>query len=261
MQFLSALEFISIFRQAGNSCWNKFFTTPDQKNTNFHSFKTLACAEQPYLRLTLNHQWMTLFMPVKKPHIMTVRGSKPNGGEIFCIRPDRLWGPPSPLYSGYGVSFPGVKQPGHGVDHPPPSSAEVKERVELYLYCGPTWPVIGWNLPLHIMTRSVRRPLSEVSYLNWLTYCMLYRIYAFTVLLRPIPVAARSKSWVCGRALAGIVGSNPTRAWLFVSCKVFVLWGRGLCVGLITRPEDSYRLWCVSECDQVKINNLNTCCE
>jgi hypothetical protein len=28
-------------------------------------------------------------------------------------------------------SFPGVKQPGRGVDHPPPSSAEVKERVEL----------------------------------------------------------------------------------------------------------------------------------
>ena len=31
-------------------------------------------------------------------------------------------------------SFPGVKRPGCGVDHLPPSSAEVKERVELYLY-------------------------------------------------------------------------------------------------------------------------------
>jgi len=28
-----------------------------------------------------------------------------------------------------------------------------------------------------------------------------------------------------------------------------VLSGRGLCVGLITRPEESYRLWCVVECD------------
>ena len=27
--------------------------------------------------------------------------------------------------------------------------------------------------------------------------------------LRPIPVAARSKAWDCGRSLAGIVGSNP----------------------------------------------------
>jgi hypothetical protein len=32
------------------------------------------------------------------------------------------------------VSFPGVKRPGRGVNHPPPSSAEVKESVELYLY-------------------------------------------------------------------------------------------------------------------------------
>ena len=26
---------------------------------------------------------------------------------------------------------------------------------------------------------------------------------------RPVPVAARSKAWVCGRSRAGIVGSNP----------------------------------------------------
>jgi len=31
-------------------------------------------------------------------------------------------------------SFPGVKRSGRGVDHPPPSSAEVNERVKLYLY-------------------------------------------------------------------------------------------------------------------------------
>jgi hypothetical protein len=41
-------------------------------------------------------------------------------------------------------SFPGVKRPGRGVDHPPQSSAEVKERVELNLYSpyGPAWPVL-----------------------------------------------------------------------------------------------------------------------
>jgi hypothetical protein len=31
-------------------------------------------------------------------------------------------------------SFPGVKWPWRGVDHPPPSRAEVNERVELYTY-------------------------------------------------------------------------------------------------------------------------------
>jgi hypothetical protein len=39
-------------------------------------------------------------------------------------------------------SFPGVKRPGRGVDHTPSSSAEVKERVKLYHYSGPSWRVI-----------------------------------------------------------------------------------------------------------------------
>jgi hypothetical protein len=40
--------------------------------------------------------------------------------------------------------------PGSSVDHPPPSNAEVKEWVELYLYSpsGPSWPVVGLTLPL-----------------------------------------------------------------------------------------------------------------
>jgi hypothetical protein len=80
----------------------------------------------------------------------TVRGSNPGGSEIFRSRPDRPWGPSSLLYNGYRVSFPGVKWPGRGIDHPPPSSSEVKERVELYLYSpsGPSWPVLGKALPL-----------------------------------------------------------------------------------------------------------------
>jgi len=31
--------------------------------------------------------------------------------------------------------------------------------------------------------------------------------------------------------------------WMFVSCGCCVLSGRGLCVGLITRPEETYRVW------------------
>ena len=42
-------------------------------------------------------------------------------------------------------SFPSVKRPGRGVEDTTASSAEVKERVELYLYplSGPSWPVLG----------------------------------------------------------------------------------------------------------------------
>jgi len=48
------------------------------------------------------------------------------------------------------VSFPRVMRLGRDVDHPSLSSAEVKERIWLYLYspCGPSWPVLGWTLPL-----------------------------------------------------------------------------------------------------------------
>ena len=59
-------------------------------------------------------------------------------------------GPTSLLYSGYRLSPPCVKWPGRGAIHLPSSSAEVKERVELYLYSSsePLWPVLGWNLLL-----------------------------------------------------------------------------------------------------------------
>ena len=52
-----------------------------------------------------------------------------------------------------GRSFAGVKRPGCGVDHPPPSSAEVKKKVELYLYSPfvPSWPVLGSTLPLSLL--------------------------------------------------------------------------------------------------------------
>ena len=41
----------------------------------------------------------------------------------------------------------------------------------------------------------------------------------------------------------------PLGVWMSVCCECCVLWGRGLCNELITRPEESYRMWCVVECD------------
>ena len=54
------------------------------------------------------------------------------------------------------------------------------------------------------------------------------------------PQAARLlRSWV----------RIPTGAWIFVCCECRVLSSRGLCDGLITRPEESYRLCCDVVCD------------
>jgi len=48
-------------------------------------------------------------------------------------------------YNGHLVCFPEVKRPRRGGDYPPPPSAEVKERVELYHYFphAPFRPVLG----------------------------------------------------------------------------------------------------------------------
>ena len=59
-------------------------------------------------------------------------GIESRWGASFRTRPDRAWGLPSLLHSRYRVSFPGVKRPGRGVDHPYPS--------------GSSWPVLGRTL-------------------------------------------------------------------------------------------------------------------
>jgi hypothetical protein len=41
----------------------------------------------------------------------------------------------------------------------------------------------------------------------------------------------------------------PSGAWMSVCCERCVLSGRCLCDELITRSEESYRLWCVVVCD------------
>jgi hypothetical protein len=48
---------------------------------------------------------------------------------------------------------------------------------------------------------------------------------------------------------------TPPGAWMFVCCECCVLSGRGLCDELITRPEESYRLWCVVMCDLENLKN------
>jgi len=58
--------------------------------------------------------------------------------------------------------------------------------------------------------------------------------------LRPTSAAARLlRSWV----------RIPSGHWCLSVVSVCVLSGRGLCVGLITRTEEDYRLWCVVVCD------------
>ena len=61
-------------------------------------------------------------------------------------------------------------------------------------------------------------------------------IWSTTISAGERPAAARLlRSWV----------RIPPGAWIFICCECRVLSGRGLCDEVITRPEESYRLWCV----------------
>jgi len=86
----------------------------------------------------------------------TVRRTNIGRGDISAL----VQTGPGPHTTSYTVgigSFPGVKRSGRGFDHPPPYSAEVNERVELYV-CSPSgvsWPVLGWNLTLLLPSHAL----------------------------------------------------------------------------------------------------------
>jgi hypothetical protein len=79
-------------------------------------------------------------------------------------------------------------------------------------------------------------------------------------------IRLRQKAGVCASALrrrftaARLLRSwvrIPTGAWMFVCFECNLLSGTGLCDELITRPKESYRLWCVVGCYLEKTNLVN----
>ena len=84
------------------------------------------------------------------------------------------------IFLGWGEKWLGI-----GVDHPPPSTTQVKKRVEVYFYFpfGPSWPVIGWILQLSstlVFDLQFREfptlRLQEENEVNW-SFSILQRAY------------------------------------------------------------------------------------
>ena len=92
-----------------------------------------------FLRLEMNSCLLTVvFGPGSSVGIATDcgldgPGSNPVGDEIFRLSKPAL-GPTQPSVNGYRLFPWGLRHLGRGADPPTPSSAEVLERVELYLY-------------------------------------------------------------------------------------------------------------------------------
>ena len=75
----------------------------------------------------------------------TVRRSNPGEGRDFPHASRPALGPSQPPAQWVPGLSRELKRPGRGVDHLPTSSAEVKERIKLYIHSPyePSWPVLG----------------------------------------------------------------------------------------------------------------------
>ena len=95
----------------------------------------MAYTVQCYMMFSMSYQLSKIFRIATD---WTVRGSNPSRNQFPA--PVQTLDPPIILYVGYHDVIPGC-----GVNHPPPFNAEVKERVELYLFSPsvPRWKGMG----------------------------------------------------------------------------------------------------------------------
>jgi hypothetical protein len=109
---------------------------------------------------------------------------------------------PSLQYNEYWVSFPGIKRAGRGFNHPPPSSAEVKERVELYLYfpAGHSSPVPGRTLPFTLSFKFWRLLCSSVLWHRAVWYRIQHECHHHLLEIRR---GAPKLGMICGKRLVG----------------------------------------------------------
>ena len=118
----------------------------------------------------------------------------------------------------------------------------------------------GTLMPTH--GSSVRTGISFLlsqSYVHTVTISFYTLLYSFAEpteeYISAFNQLGRSQ-WPCGlrrrSAAARVLRSwvrIPPEAWMSVCCECYVSSGRGLCDEMITRPEESYRLWYVFVCD------------
>ena len=132
-----------------------------------------------------------------------VRGSNPGGGKFSAPLQTGPEAHPASYTMGI-ASFPGVKRPGRSTDHSPPSSAEIKERAELYLNSpsGPLWPVLGRTLTFTFTFFSQRRDVSHPYRTGKLiTNMQLKKRYYLLLLLDDMSLECNSLCCDCNVAM------------------------------------------------------------
>jgi hypothetical protein len=130
----------------------------------------------------------------------------------FSKRPDCLWWQPSLLYDGHKVSIPGVTRPVCEINHPPPSSAEIKK---------------GWSYTSTVYTRLQDVCSGNFAFLLYVTvyYCVLLYVTVHRGVKKTLPM-----NWDCHgsfglwrRVVRRTCTNIPMECGTFLICGFF--WG------------------------------------
>ena len=121
----------------------------------------------------------------------------------------------------------------------------LSEKSQLISHKAMSWlkSVVGYFWYRGYQTKTPQFPrLNLHNYLSsrtpWMELVVEFRVVIFTNRRSQWPRGLRRMS-VAARLLR-LWARIPPGAWMFVCCECCVLSGRGLCDGLITRPEESY---------------------
>jgi len=94
--------------------------------------------------------------------------------------------------------------------------------------------------------------ISAINQLDAQNFCFTVSLFRASTCFQSRSQWPRGLRRTCRSAAACLLRSwvrIPPGAWISVSRECYELSGRGLCDELITRPEESYWLWCVVEYD------------
>jgi len=125
----------------------------------------------------------------------------------------------------------------------PCSLVSVDQRFEVFA-ATIFWDELSTAIHLRVfwLTKRIYRLANWLQPSLWTLYYVQLNIYLFL----PFPLFAGPS----GRAVLGVgLRPFPLGTWMSVCCGCYVLTGGGHYDELISRPEESYRMWCVVVCD------------